>query len=229
MNEEAAFLRAICEQPDEDTPRLAFADYLDEQGGEVNVAWAELIRVQIELARGARGERAQHLARRDRELEPLVALDFQKRIGLPGHGHWEAWARGFPLVLRDYTLAPDEGDFECVPPIPLSKAEMSDARDDELIAFLEWPGLQFVRELDAWSNPWFTRGALALANCRYLTNLERLRIATVALTDEIATAFLESPYLSRLSSAWIGRGGPYGFSDNIRQRLRDRFGPDVLT
>jgi uncharacterized protein (TIGR02996 family) len=50
---EAAFLHAICEHPDDDTPRLVFADWLTEQGGAVNGAWASGIRAQIWLARGA--------------------------------------------------------------------------------------------------------------------------------------------------------------------------------
>lgn len=41
MNERQAFIRAICEEPDEDTHRLVFADWLDENG-EPN--WAEYIR-----------------------------------------------------------------------------------------------------------------------------------------------------------------------------------------
>src|SRR5829696_8063349 len=47
MNDEAAFLRAICEHPDEDTPRLVFADWLQEQGGPVNTAWANGIRAGV--------------------------------------------------------------------------------------------------------------------------------------------------------------------------------------
>jgi uncharacterized protein (TIGR02996 family) len=43
----AALLRAIRENPDEDTPRLVYADWLDEQGGESNEARSELIRLQI--------------------------------------------------------------------------------------------------------------------------------------------------------------------------------------
>jgi uncharacterized protein (TIGR02996 family) len=39
-----AFLEDIVEHPDEDTPRLIFADWLEEQGEE---AWAQLIRQQI--------------------------------------------------------------------------------------------------------------------------------------------------------------------------------------
>lgn len=44
-----ALLAAIIDQPDEDTPRLAYADLLDEIGGEENSARAELIRLQCRL------------------------------------------------------------------------------------------------------------------------------------------------------------------------------------
>lgn len=47
MTERESFLRAICAEPDEDTPRLAFADWLDEHGEEARAAF---IRVQVELA-----------------------------------------------------------------------------------------------------------------------------------------------------------------------------------
>ena len=32
MTEREALLRAVCENPDDDTPRLVFADWLDENG-----------------------------------------------------------------------------------------------------------------------------------------------------------------------------------------------------
>jgi uncharacterized protein (TIGR02996 family) len=42
------FLRAVLAAPDDDTPRLAFADWLDEHGEPER---AEFIRVQCRLAR----------------------------------------------------------------------------------------------------------------------------------------------------------------------------------
>jgi uncharacterized protein (TIGR02996 family) len=47
MTDEAAFLRAVCEQPDEDGPRLVYADWLDERGDPLG----EFIRLQLKLAR----------------------------------------------------------------------------------------------------------------------------------------------------------------------------------
>jgi uncharacterized protein (TIGR02996 family) len=54
MSDRAALLAAILAHPGEDTPRLAYADWLDEHG---ESARAEFIRVQIELARLREAER----------------------------------------------------------------------------------------------------------------------------------------------------------------------------
>lgn len=48
MTDHDALVRAICEQPDDDTPRLIYADFLDENG---ESSRAEFVRAQIELAR----------------------------------------------------------------------------------------------------------------------------------------------------------------------------------
>src|SRR5262249_36393004 len=48
---ERSFLADILENPDDDTPRLVYADWLTERGGEMDLARAEVIRTQIELAR----------------------------------------------------------------------------------------------------------------------------------------------------------------------------------
>jgi uncharacterized protein (TIGR02996 family) len=50
MNPEGAFLQAIRETPDDDAPRLIYADWLDEHGGPAGAARAELIWVQCALA-----------------------------------------------------------------------------------------------------------------------------------------------------------------------------------
>ena len=51
MTDRDALLRAVAANPDEDTPRLIYADLLDELGGEPNVARARFIRLQIEMTR----------------------------------------------------------------------------------------------------------------------------------------------------------------------------------
>ncbi len=51
MTHEQAFLQAIIETPADDTPRLVYADWLEERGQPGDAERAEFIRVQCELAK----------------------------------------------------------------------------------------------------------------------------------------------------------------------------------
>jgi uncharacterized protein (TIGR02996 family) len=84
----AAMLRAVKAAPDDDTPRLILADALDEtdpsEGGDA--AWAELIRVQCELA-----NHAHYLS--------IVADDYDVTDGVN-----ELWQQAFDLIARSDAL-----------------------------------------------------------------------------------------------------------------------------
>jgi uncharacterized protein (TIGR02996 family) len=75
----AALIAGILEAPDDDAPRLVFADWLEEQGGEENTARAEFIRVQIARAKLPQ-EDGRHSALQARELRLL------KRYAPAWHG-----------------------------------------------------------------------------------------------------------------------------------------------
>jgi uncharacterized protein (TIGR02996 family) len=66
MSEDEAFLRAIWAEPDDDGPRLVYADWLEENGQPQR---AEFIRVQCELGRpGVASARRKRLRIREQEL-----------------------------------------------------------------------------------------------------------------------------------------------------------------
>lgn len=104
MNERKALLRAVCANPDDDTPRLVFADWLQENGDEER---AEFIRLQIRLA--DRYTIAVNMMNgQDVEYDRAKALqeqfgarwltDLPKREGW----RWNFW-RGFPTRVEvDY-------------------------------------------------------------------------------------------------------------------------------
>ncbi|MBL8800196.1 MAG: TIGR02996 domain-containing protein [Planctomycetia bacterium] len=87
---EISLLRTIIDQPDDDTPRLIYADWLEEQGEQPR---AELIRVQVEAA---------DLFRR--------RYDVQRAIGLRDRGfallrqHEKHWAREFQPYVENWTF-----------------------------------------------------------------------------------------------------------------------------
>src|SRR5262245_42400445 len=66
MSTEAALLKAVCAAPDDDLPRLVYADWCDEQGRHIR---ADFIRCQVELAKLTKDtQRRRKLAFRCREL-----------------------------------------------------------------------------------------------------------------------------------------------------------------
>ena len=109
MTERDAFLRAIAADLYDDTPRLAFADWLDERGEHDR---AEFIRVQCELEpvrdkyeipRAAElHEREKHLGKGRHPTDPALG----RSDPLPDHwNHWQTpvtveYRRGFPDLVR---------------------------------------------------------------------------------------------------------------------------------
>src|SRR5262249_20860748 len=97
MPTEEAFIQAIIADPDDDAPRLIYADWLDEQG---ECERAEFIRVQVALAR------------MDEDDERRPELEVQERELLTAHDEGEGgdrpfsfdssmvYARGLPDLLN---------------------------------------------------------------------------------------------------------------------------------
>jgi uncharacterized protein (TIGR02996 family) len=78
--EQQALLRTILENPDDDAPRLVYADWLDERGDADNFGRARLIRLQI--------------AGQDPEVELLEQAD-NRWVADWLRGKKATWARGF--------------------------------------------------------------------------------------------------------------------------------------
>src|SRR6266545_333496 len=119
MNERDALLRAVCDHPDDDTPRLVFADWLQENGEE---ARAEFIRVQVELPSCERGPRRLHLTRREHDLLNEYEEWWLKPIR-PFLYEWSdypwAFRRGFVdmMELREATLIEQGNELFRVTPL----------------------------------------------------------------------------------------------------------------
>ncbi len=119
MDLEQALLGAIVADAEDDLPRLAYADWLEEQG---DVGRAEFIRTQCRLA-GASPAAPDYLDLTERESE-LIALMERRARGLapelpPGlrfylsirYGRDESFCRGFPYFVKgDWSEAPQEED-----------------------------------------------------------------------------------------------------------------------
>ena len=94
MNEREALLRAVCENPDDDTPRLVFADWLDEHDEPER---AEFIRLQIAAALHPVGSSA----RLHKEHRPIAMLrtheaEWRQELATSTGYRWgEGFVRGF--------------------------------------------------------------------------------------------------------------------------------------
>jgi uncharacterized protein (TIGR02996 family) len=84
MTDRDAFLKTIIENPEEDTPRLVFADWLEEQGE----PRGEFIRIQCALA---------HMEMNDDRLPELIA---REQALLLEHG--DEWLGRLKLMVDDY-------------------------------------------------------------------------------------------------------------------------------
>src|SRR5262245_26563992 len=97
MDTGKAILADIIANPDDDTPRLVYADWLEEHGHETR---AEFIRVQLALAK-------KRLPTGSRPRRDLLQLEKAIFVGNGNnwaveYGDWcepelEAWRRGFPV------------------------------------------------------------------------------------------------------------------------------------
>ena len=171
MTDGYALLRAIEASPGEDTPRLAYADWLEEQAAsESDRARAEFIRVQCELAT-ARGDRRIRLTVREQEL--LAGHEKAWVEQIPGHQFHPRFRRGFvePLHMPAWDIA--KADDKLLAAAPLHHVRLFQARfNPEKLAAC--PLFQHVRRLDLQSNVMRNADIAALVQSPHFGNLRIL-------------------------------------------------------
>lgn len=193
-----ALYRAICAHPDEDTPRLAFADLIEENGDDLR---ARFIRTQIALSRLPQYDAAWVKARL---FEPDAATGWSMAHTLPKLPDGASWQRfefrrGFPWKAGVLSLVAfvqnGEAIFEAAP----IQAIDIDARDRPNLSVLaDWPHLARLHKLE-FSSGWF--GALdiaQLAESAFAINITELGFEHDSITPEGLTALAASPLFSRL-------------------------------
>lgn len=195
MSDEDALAAAIIANPDEDTPRLAYADWIQEHGSEDR---AELIRLQCLRARGE--WQRDHLERE----QALLARHRWDWIGLPEGGMSEGWGswgfrRGFPecLWVEMPTLSRRHRDFARVVwlrEVCLQRAQPAEvARLPQLEWGPNWVNLRLEAEglFREHATPSMLR---ALAECPRAGRLERLTLSGFRLSSGAALALTGEPH-----------------------------------
>lgn len=199
MTHDEAFLQAVLEAPEDDTPRLVYADWLEEYGQPDR---SEFIRVQVELARLPENnlrrpglEARERDLLRDHEIEwagpilPLLLHDEALRLGDRARRKWR-FRRGF---IEEVAL--DADTFPANASLLFARAPIRDA----------W--MPYTNDADH----------AMLAASLYLTRLKTLDLSPGFFGEDLAL-LLGSPNLAGLSTLRLRPS-----EDN------SHVGPDALT
>ncbi len=218
MSTEAALLAAIADNPEDDTARLVFADFLEEKGGESDTARARFIRAQVELARPAqKGESARRrellsLARRlHKEFGNGWAAPVFDALGTKNDKFWreisyDDWDRGFRDRLAFDNLAALRERLPAVRALtPITAVSLWKFNDADVRALVEMPELRTVKGLYLCGKGWGEdenfgdETAAILAASSNLARLEELDLIQNRLTTAGVRAIAHSPVLTRLT------------------------------
>ena len=224
--EEAAFLESICAEPEEDAPRLIFADWLDDRGD----SRGQFIRVQIALSRMSDDADGRE-ALQNREATLLSRHRVKWSAPLRGIACSAEFSRGFietvnvegRVFLRRneelFRLAPvrnirflDVGSslcnlMNCPGLARLSAITISAQHIDEKLtqALVESPYLGGLRTLHIGRNRVGDRGAERLAWSPRFLKLRELNLSDNAIGDVGSRALAESSHLANLESLELRR------------------------
>jgi uncharacterized protein (TIGR02996 family) len=236
--DDRALLSAVLADPDDDLPRLAYADWLDEHGDDDR---AEFIRAGVELSHLPPNEdRHAQLAARCRHLEErrrgdwlagappgVVVADFERgfprRVGPPlrnytdrllGREHFAAMKRAlelFPLRVFSGRLLGTASSS-----VARSRQSVYPERGHSPLEILaRWPLLERFTALDLGMGGIssglgdFQPGVAALAESPYAANLSALRLSGLLLGEEAVGSLGASPYLRRLRALDLRYNVPY--------------------
>ena len=195
---DAAFLRTILSVPDQDTPRLVYADYLEENDRSER---AEFIRLQCELAKTP--SYAPHhalLKVREQELLSRYQAEWKHRLPMLQGVHWEAFERGFVAGVRiddPHSLFTHAAEiFEAT---PIQRLSLHGVFVPEARRLAETNSLSQVRILDLDDgNRIGNAGLEALAASPHLVQLRELKLRHNVIATAGIRALAGSPIVEKL-------------------------------
>jgi len=241
MPENSALLAAIIANPAEDTPRLAYADWLDENG---EPEWARFIRLQFEIeklppigpkASKAKKEEEALLKKHEKNWAGPIASLVQRCVFRRGFVEYVRVAvadylthgdRLFQLApLREVRFVEIKNQMPALAVSPLlGKAErlafsntiMDQLHyDGRLEALLASPYLATVRGLNLSMSSLTDADVERVANCPHLGALTHLDLSTNSIRTPGLRAIANSDRLPKLSSLTI-HGNPQVNVDGVR-------------
>lgn len=222
MTDEESFLAAIFANPDDDAPRLMYADWLTERGN----PRGEFIRVQIEMSRPQDRRSEVYRGLRGREAE-LRIRHRNEWLGCPTRRMKGCtFRRGFVETVRISNILLPNAELERLFRLhPVRTLHLRGEVTYEVIKRLMALPLGTLRDLILSRTSYLTSdGVIVLAQSPVLSHLTHLDLSFNRIANRGARALIESPHLSQLTSLDL-RGND--ISAHAQQQLRERFGDRV--
>ncbi len=218
MDTRDSLFRAVLNAPDDDLPRLVYADFLDESGDPDR---AEFIRVQCRLAKSTPAD-ADHFDLKEREAELQLILDdrlLAEEPPLPDGHRWQSPRRGFVDRVvysnRGANCPLDQiaDELDHIATLaPLCGLWAGDGLNNRLPQLFSLPVCRRLSYLFV-DHILYSRSADehvgALAAAENLGNLRELELSFLRLTANGWAALGRSPHLARLThvDANLASGG----------------------
>ena len=206
MTPHNALYQAICASPDEDTPRLVFADLLEEEGELVRAAF---IRAQIELASVPEYDA---LWAKCRQFDPGVIRGWAMAHTLPRplpngfSWHRHRFRRGFPWLATALGTEPFVEHAEALLAIaPIQALTFDDRSRPDLTLLANCPHLRQLRCLEFSSSRLGSDDLAAFVVSPYANQLTHLVLETDAVTVDGLETLAGSELFSRLESLHLER------------------------
>ncbi len=223
-----ALLRAIIDNPDDDMPRLVFADWLEENG---QAERAEFTRLKIALE-SASGDIRKEMEQRARQLLRQHRQEWMAPLPQEPGIDWDAnWPRGFPERLTfDGAELFDRLSGDAFAAAPIRRLSIGGLGTQSAVSIVYSPlmnrlveidflysnignmGVQFLlaserflqlRQLNLTSNGLSDHAIHALAEKNALPALEVLVLSHNHITDAGARALAHSPGFRKLDRVYV--------------------------
>jgi uncharacterized protein (TIGR02996 family) len=222
MSDREALIRGILESPDDDAPRLVFADWLEETGEPANVARAEFIRVQCAIAREPDDAARRSLYLRETQLEMAWLPQWQGLLRDFAGVEYGLTRRGFvDFVWFDGWHAWDTNLDALQSELPIHRVRIKRVGPKQLHRLLEDPRLARITHLDLSSTLLDTGSAVAISCSEQVGRLRELILNSNQFCLEGVVALLTSTRLAAMQ--WLVVWGNR-LSSGDWDYLLDRYG-----
>jgi uncharacterized protein (TIGR02996 family) len=204
MTDDEALLAGILADPEADLPRLVYADFLEETGLEANIARAEFIRVQIELARLPTEELSTQAALTWRIQESVLLKNFAKTWLAPLRVKGEAlqnpgthglFRRGFLETVWMPAIIFTTKAQKLFARAPVRELRVTRTTLPELAEMLAQPHVRQLHTLNLCDRSLGDDAARMLAESEALPSFQHLLLKACNLTDGGAISLAETPHL----------------------------------